>query len=128
MGTKLLELWLINQSGLPYAHVQNDDISDSSQIANLFSGFLSAVESIAADKIDAIKMKDSKILIYPIKEPIQMFVVGRAKVKVKDAQIRKLLKKVKDSFAEKFGDILSSWFGDQSIFSFWCKEIKKEYF
>ncbi len=131
MATKLLELWIISKSGLAFVHHNpkgNREEMDSYK--HIFSGFLSAVESIAAEKIDAINMSDSKILIIPVKHATvpPFFVVGRAGVKERDKNIRKQLFKIRDEFLSEFGEFIISWSGDATPFEFFEKKISDIYF
>ncbi len=129
MGLKLWELWVIDRAGLSLVHIRGPEAVNRQIISPiLFSGILSAVETIAAESIDAIRMKDSKILILPVNEPVSFFVVGRAKFKEKDANIRKILYKIRDAFIMEFGEILSSWVGDQTIFNYFTEITEKLYF
>lgn len=129
MATKLWELWIIDRAGLALVHVKSDKI-DSRQAVSpvLFSGILTAVETLAAEAIDAIKMKDSKIIIMPVKEPVKFFVVGRVKIKEKDANVRKIMAKIRDAFIMEFAEILNCWVGDQTIFNYFKEITEKLYF
>ena len=90
MGANLWELWIIDKSGLALVHVRNKDVGEIQSISPiLFSGVLSAVEVMAEKTLDAIKMKDSKIIVVPISDPVPITFVGRASIKTKDKSIRK---------------------------------------
>ncbi|MCF2141020.1 MAG: hypothetical protein K9W44_13260 [Candidatus Lokiarchaeota archaeon] len=126
MATKLMEIWIIDKSGLSLVHTRSPQIMDKPAISPvLFSGFLTAVESVAAEAIDAIKMKDSKIMILPIQKPSKFFVVGRAKIREKDSNIRKVLLKISELFVDEFGVLISSWNGDHQIFEFFKDHLQK---
>ena len=69
MVTRLMEVWIIDKSGLSLIPSRSPQIANKPTISPvLFSGFLTAVESLSAEAIDAIKMKDSKIMILPIQK------------------------------------------------------------
>ncbi|WP_457556771.1 hypothetical protein [Candidatus Harpocratesius sp.] len=126
MATKLMEIWIIDKSGLSLVHTRSPQIMDKPAISPvLFSGFLTAVESVAAESIDAIKMKDSKIMILPVQKPSKFFVVGRAKIREKDSNIRKVLLKISELFIDEFGVLISSWNGDYQIFAFFKDILQK---
>lgn len=126
MATKLLELWIIDRSGLSLVHIQSELIKGKPGISPvLFSGFLTAVESMAAESIESIKMKDSKILILPITTPAKFFVVGRAKIREKESSLRKVLIKVGEVFIEEFGAIIRTWGGDHQLFAFFEEKVTR---
>lgn len=126
MATKLLEIWIIDKSGLSLVHTRSEHIADKPAISPvLFSGFLTAVESVSAESIDSIKMKDSKIMILPVQKPSKFFVVGRARMKEKDNNLRKIMQKIAEEFIEEFGVLISSWNGDHQIFAFFHENIAK---
>ncbi len=126
MATRILELWIIDKSGLSLVHIQSQTLKGKPTISPiLFSGFLTAVESMAAESLDSIKMEDSKILIMPFQEPTKFFVVGRGKMRDKDSTLRKLLFKIKEMFVEEFGEILGSWNGNHQLFSFFDQKVEK---
>ncbi|TFH27686.1 MAG: hypothetical protein E4G98_05935 [Promethearchaeota archaeon] len=126
MATRILELWIIDKSGLSLVHIQSPTLEGKPSInPMLFSGFLTAVESMASESIDSIKMKDSKIVIMPVHQPTKFFVVGRGKMGDKDDNLRKVLDRVKDLFLEEFGEILASWRGNHQIFSFFEEKVIK---
>ena len=127
MGLKLQELWIINKNGLPYLSVQTKDIVESIN-PMIFSGFMSAVQNLAEDSIDAIKMRNSKIMIVPVKEPIPFFVIGRAKTKEKDNSIRKQLGKIRDMFLDEFSIIIEKWEGDLSFFTYFKAKLEEQFF
>ena len=127
MALKLQELWIINKNGLPYISVQSKDIGEGIN-PMIFSGFMSAVQNLAEDSIDAIKMRNSKIMIIPVKEPIPFFVIGRAKTKEKDSAIRKQLKKIRDMFLDEFSIIIEKWEGDLSFFTYFKKQLDVQFF
>ena len=119
MGIELWELWIIDRSGLAFIHIRNPDIEGKPQVSPvLFSGILSAIETIATKTIDAIKMKDSKLVIVPETDPIPIFFVGRVGIKKKDKNVRKILKKIKEQFLKEYSEILPAWSGDQTIFQY----------
>ncbi len=129
MATKLWELWIIDRSGLSLVHVKSSKIKSQQQVNPiLFSGILTAVETLAAESIDAIKMKDSKIIIVPVKDPVKFSVVGRAKIKEKDGNVRKILYKIRDAFIMEFAEILQYWAGDQMLFNYFKDITEKLYF
>ena len=127
MALKLQELWIINKNGLPYLSVQSKDIVEGIN-PMIFSGFMSAVQNLAEDSIDAIKMRNSKIMIVPVKEPIPFFVIGRAKTKEKDNSIRKQLGKIRDMFLDEFSIIIPTWEGDLSFFFYFKEKITEQFF
>jgi hypothetical protein len=127
VATKLIELWIISRDGLTFLHTQGKGESDSKVASFLFSGFLSALETMAAESIDAIKMKDSKIIIVPEKQPIKMFFVARANAKEKDENIRKVLYKIRDGFVAEYRAILPTWGGQTDIFDYFEKRLQNEY-
>ena len=127
MGLKLQELWIINKNGLPYLSVQSKDIVEGIN-PMIFSGFMSAVQNLAEDSIDAIKMRNSKIMIVPVKEPIPFFVIGRAKTKEKDNSIRKQLSKIRDMFLDEFSIIIPTWEGDLTFFTYFKNQITEQFF
>ena len=127
MGLKLQELWIINKNGLPYLSVQSKDIVEGIN-PMIFSGFMSAVQNLAEDSIDAIKMRNSKIMIVPVKEPIPFFVIGRAKTKEKDSAIRKQLGKIRDMFLAEFSVIIPTWEGDLTFFTYFKNQITEQFF
>ncbi|MHA1719478.1 MAG: hypothetical protein ACTSWX_05260 [Promethearchaeota archaeon] len=127
MALKLQELWIINKNGLPYLSVQAKDLGEGIN-PMIFSGFMSAVQNLAEDSIDSIKMKNSKIMIIPVKKPIPFFVIGRAKTKEKDSSIRKQLLKIRDMFLDEFEVIIPTWEGDLTFFTYFKKEIENQFF
>lgn len=127
MGLKLQELWIINKNGLPYLSAQTKEIVEGIN-PMIFSGFMSAVQNLAEDSIDAIKMRNSKIMIIPVKKPIPFFVIGRAKTKEKDGAIRKQLQKIRDMFLEEFSIIIPTWEGDLSFFSYFKTKLEEQFF
>ena len=127
MALKLQELWIINKNGLPYLSVQSKDIVEGIN-PMIFSGFMSAVQNLAEDSIDAIKMRNSKIMIVPVKEPIPFFVIGRAKTKEKDGAIRKQLGKIRDMFLDEFSIIIPTWEGDLTFFTYFKNKITEQFF
>ena len=127
MALKLQELWIINKNGLPYLSVQTKDIVEGIN-PMIFSGFMSAVQNLAEDSIDAIKMRNSKIMIVPVKEPIPFFVIGRAKTKEKDGAIRKQLGKIRDMFLDEFSIIIPTWEGDLTFFTYFKNKITEQFF
>ena len=127
MGLKLQELWIINKNGLPYLSVQSKDIVEGIN-PMIFSGFMSAVQNLAEDSIDAIKMRNSKIMIVPVKEPIPFFVIGRAKTKEKDNAIRKQLGKIRDMFLDEFSIIIPTWEGDLTFFTYFKNQLTEQFF
>lgn len=94
----------------------------------LFSGILSAIQTIASKTIDAIKMNESKIVIVPETNPVPIFFVGRVSIKKKDKNVRKILSKIKDQFLEEYSEILPSWSGDQAIFEYFIDMCKERFF
>ncbi len=119
MGSDLWELWIIDRSGLALVHIRHKMMLDKQSVSPvLFSGILSAIETMATKTIDAIKMKDSKIVIYPETDPVPIFFVGRVNIKKKDKNVRKLLEKIKEIFIGEYKQILPSWSGDQAIFDY----------
>ncbi len=129
MALKLQELWIINKNGLPYLSVQSKEIMEGEGInPMIFSGFMSAVQNLAEDSIDAIKMRNSKIMIVPVKEPIPFFVIGRAKTKEKDGSIRKQLGKIRDMFLDEFSIIIPTWEGDLSFFTYFKNRLSQQFF
>ena len=127
VGLKLQELWIINKNGLPYLSVQSKDIIEGIN-PMIFSGFMSAVQNLAEDSIDAIKMRNSKIMIVPVKVPVPFFVIGRSKTKEKDSSIRKQLGKIRDMFLEEFSIIIPTWEGDLSFFSYFKAQLEERFF
>ncbi|MHA1522038.1 MAG: hypothetical protein ACTSVZ_11715 [Promethearchaeota archaeon] len=126
MATKIMELWIIDKSGLSLVHIQSSNLKGKPSISPiLFSGFLTAVECMAAESLHSIKMEDSKILIIPFQEPTKFFVVGRGKMRDKDSSLLKILYTIKDLFLEDFSEILASWNGNHQIFSFFEKKVEK---
>jgi len=83
---------------------------------------------LAEDSIDAIKMRNSKIMIVPVKEPIPFFVIGRAKTKEKDNSIRKQLGKIRDMFLDEFSIIIEKWEGDLSFFTYFKAKLEEQFF
>ena len=128
MALKLQELWIINKNGLPYLSVKSKEIVGEGINPMIFSGFMSAVQNLAEDSIDAIKMRNSKIMIVPVKEPIPFFVIGRSKTKEKDSTIRKQLKKIKNMFLDEFSIIIPTWEGDLSFFFYFKEKITEQFF
>ena len=127
MGLKLQELWIINKNGLPYLSVQSKDIGEGIN-PMIFSGFMSAVQNLAEDSIDSIKMRNSKIMIVPVKDPIPFFVIGRSKTKEKDNSIRKQLGKIRDMFLDEFSIIIPTWEGDLTFFNYFKDQIQEQFF
>ena len=127
MATKLIELWITSREGLTYLYASNSTSSNSQMAQFLFSGFLSAVQTMAAESIDAIKMKDSKIIIVPVRTAVTFFVVGRAKAKEKDKNVRKVLYTIMDRFLETYGQFIETWNGEQDIFESFITEMKKDF-
>ena len=127
MGLKLQELWIINKNGLPYLSVQSKDIGEGIN-PMIFSGFMSAVQNLAADSIDSIKMRNSKIMIVPVKIPVPFFVIGRSKTKEKDSSIRKQLGKIRDMFLEEFSIIIEKWEGDLTFFTYFKTKLEDQFF
>lgn len=122
---KLLEVWLIDKIGINYLSALKPGL-ESAMEPSLFSGFLSAIQSLSTEKLNAIKMKDSKIHIIPVKEPIPFFVVGRASIKEKDDQVQRDLMKIRDNFLSEFGGKLRKWDGDVSIFEEFAKNLSNQ--
>jgi hypothetical protein len=114
-GIKLIEVWIIEKQGINLLNVQKPGLTSPMNPA-LFSGFLSAIQSMAVESIDAITMKDSKIKILPVANPIHFFVVGRASAKEKDQNIQKELEKIRDMFIAEYKQELVDFCGDISIF------------
>ncbi len=127
MALKLQELWIINKNGLPYLSVQSKGLVEGIN-PMIFSGFMSAVQNLAEDSIDAIKMRNSKIMIVPVKEPIPFFVIGRAKTKEKDGAIRKQLGKIRDMFLDEFSIIIPTWEGDLTFFTYFKNRLTEQFF
>jgi hypothetical protein len=125
MVFKLLEVWIIDKVGINYLNAQRPGL-ESTMEPSLFSGFLSAIQSLSTEKLNGIKMKDSKIQIIPVKEPIPFFVVGRALIKEKDDQILRDLMKIRDNFLNNFGERLRKWDGDVSIFEDFAKSLSNQ--
>ena len=101
------ELWVMSGSGLTFIHL----LDESSKIKNrvegmeiMIAGFLSALETIASDKINAIRMKKSKLLIMPGKYEgcPPFFIVGRVSLKKKDDKIRDILRKIRKGFYKDY--------------------------
>ena len=127
MALKLEELWIINKNGLPYLSAKSKDIGEGIN-PMIFSGFMSAVQHLAEDSIDAIKMRNSKIMIIPVKKPIPFFVIGRSKTKEKDGAIRKQLQKIRDMFLEEFSIIIEKWEGDLTFFTYFKTKLEDQFF
>ncbi|QEE16391.1 hypothetical protein DSAG12_02221 [Promethearchaeum syntrophicum] len=127
MALKLEELWIINKNGLPYLSAKSKDIGEGIN-PMIFSGFMSAVQNLAEDSIDAIKMRNSKIMIIPVKKPIPFFVIGRSKTKEKDSAIRKQLQKIRDMFLEEFSIIIEKWEGDLTFFTYFKNQLEEQFF
>ena len=127
MALKLEELWIINKNGLPYLSAKSKGIGEGIN-PMIFSGFMSAVQNLAEDSIDAIKMRNSKIMIIPVKKPIPFFVIGRSKTKEKDGAIRKQLHKIRDMFLDEFEIIIPTWEGDLTFFTYFKKQLEELFF
>lgn len=129
MGVELWELWIIDKSGLYLVHIRNPNFSDKMTVSPvLFSGILSAIETMAAKTIEAINMSDSKILILPQQSPISIFFVGRVAIKKKDKNVLKLLEKIKTLFLAEYAQILPTWSGDQAIFDYFIEICREKFF
>ena len=102
------ELWLMTPEGSMLFHQSKvqDNINP-----NLFTGFFSAIYMMSEESIEAINMKESKIMILPVKEPIKMYVISRCSSKDKDKDIKKELMKIRDLFLATYTDVLQNWDG-----------------
>jgi hypothetical protein len=122
MGLKFLQLWIIEKNGISLIAAEKPGLESTINPA-LFSGFLSAIQSMAQECLDSIKMKDSKIMIIPVEKNIPFFVVGRASLKEKDPNIQKELIHIRDMFLHDYREKLQNWDGDVSCFDSFQKKI-----
>ena len=128
MGLHFLEIWIINKAGLTLLHVKSPKYRNKQTVNPiLFSGILSAVETIAAESLHSIKMNDSKLVIFPNDDLDKLFIVARVLMKDKENNVIKTLKKINITFLEEFKEILSAWSGDQTIFRYFQDKCIEEY-
>ncbi|MHA1602295.1 MAG: hypothetical protein ACTSVU_06960 [Promethearchaeota archaeon] len=128
MGLHFLEIWIINKAGLTLMHAKSSKYKNKQTVNPiLFSGILSAVETIAAESLHSIKMNDSKLVIFPNDDPSKLFIVARVLMKDKENNVLKILKKINIDFLEEFKEILSSWSGDQTIFHYFQNKCIEEF-
>jgi hypothetical protein len=115
------ELWLMTPEGAMLFHLNK--VQDTIN-PNLFTGFFSAIYMMSEESIEAINMKESKIMILPVKEPIRMYVIARCAAKDKDKDIKKELAKIRDLFLASYSEILKNWDGNVSQFEPFASKIK----
>lgn len=120
------DIWIMKTEGIAFVHAEMTQ-SNENFSTNLFTGFLSAVQNMAADSIDAIKMKGSIIIIVPMNKPIKFFVVGRASAKDKDKDVRKELIKIGENFVAQFKDVIENWDCDVGRFDSFKEKLEKQY-
>lgn len=115
------ELWLMTAEGSMLFHISKvqDNINP-----NLFTGFFSAIYMMSEESIEAINMKESKIMILPVKEPIKLYVIARCNSKDKDKDIKKELAKIRDLFLATYSETLIKWDGNVSQFEPFASKIK----
>jgi len=117
---KFIEFWAIDQNGVTLYHQKaNKNIQSVDQ--NLVSGFLSAFQSMlsvsAQDSIEAIKFKDSKLVLTRKKFDSFLYFIARAHTDEKDKNVRKELDKIGDTFVSDYRSLLVDWTGDVSLFN-----------
>jgi hypothetical protein len=117
---KFIEFWTIDQNGVTLYHQKaNKNVQSVDQ--NLVSGFLSAFQSMlsvsAQDSIEAIKFRDSKLVLTRKKFDSTLFFIARSQLDDKDKVIRKELDKISELFISDFRSLLVDWTGDTSLFN-----------
>ena len=62
---KLLELWVFNKAGVSLLHAKGPSVRETVKPLDplLFTCYFSAIETIADGQMNAIRMKDSKLMI-----------------------------------------------------------------
>ncbi|MCK5346804.1 MAG: hypothetical protein KAR20_25525, partial [Candidatus Heimdallarchaeota archaeon] len=104
---KILEIWIVSQSGLTLLHVQNPKVHIKQTVDPiLFAGLITAVENMASSSLNSIKMQDSKLLMVSVFRDIRFTLICRAKSGDKDKNLRKPLDRVIERFIQDFREIL----------------------
>ncbi|MCP4761695.1 MAG: hypothetical protein GY870_07935 [archaeon] len=96
---------------------------------NLITTFLSAFQNMVSagnsqEKVEAIKFKDSKLIIHLVTAPFNLYFIGRVNMKEKDKNSRKILNKLSDIFVQDFWKYLENWTGDISLFDAFSKHLE----
>lgn len=133
MGSSdLLELWIVTNTGLTMFTWRPESIQETID-PNLFSGFMTAILSMVASTedqdIEAINFGSSKLEIQVLRKNVKQPVlfIGRARAKEKAKNVKKTLRKIQEEFLDAYGDALSTWDGNQSLFQAFEKKIR-DYF
>ena len=129
---KFLELWCLNNHGIPLFYHNPETIQDADNIesldsAQLISGLFSAIQTMAEstlnEDVTLIELNKSK-LVFNKKEGIT--VIARVKLTERKTNVKTVLRKITDNFIHDFKDILDDWMGNTLIFDKF-KEHVSEY-
>ena len=129
MLVKFLELWCLNNHGIPlfYHHPKmkkdekNLDSLDSAQlISGLFSAIQTMAESTLNEDVTLIELNKTKLL-FNRKENIT--VIARVKLSEHKSSVKSLLRKVTENFINDFRDILDDWMGNTLIFDKFKEQV-----
>ncbi|MBD3350088.1 MAG: hypothetical protein GF364_01220 [Candidatus Lokiarchaeota archaeon] len=115
---KFLECWIITQDGMTLFHEREKNIQTVDK--NLISGFLTAFQSMLKvskqGDVEAIRFKNTKLLIKTEDEPFKLYFIGRTKDGERDRSIKKELGKLSEKFVLQYWSELESWQGNISVF------------
>jgi hypothetical protein len=125
----LHEVWIFDNSGISLINVKNDSCTGNSRVDPLlFSGILCAMESLSEETLNQITMNDLQLIILPISEPVQLFIVGLGHNHTKPEKIRQLLIDIYQDFWAEFSEIIPSWGGNLTPFTYFKDNIVENYF
>ena len=121
MGKIIQDLWILTSSGITvYSHVYNSKINDQ-----LFGALMSAInqfaETIVEGGISNFELRSKKFTI--IKHRDLLFIANTAN-KEKEKKIKQELERISRKFYEIYGEKLSNWDYDVSIFTDFEKHIE----
>lgn len=115
---KFLEFWCVDANGIALFHEKEKDVASVDK--NLISGFLSAFQSMLKvsqqGEVEAIKFKDSRLIIVTKESPFRLYFIVRISEKEKDKVVRKELEKLSDQFMVDFWEPLTNWEGNIDAF------------
>jgi len=115
---KLLELWVFNRAGVSLLHAKGPSIIDKKPLDPLlFTCYFSAIETIANGQMNAIVMKDSKLMISLNEKMKDLIFVGRSRPEIKERKIKETLKQISDQLVSEFHQNLKHWTGEIAQFS-----------
>ncbi|MHA1341572.1 MAG: hypothetical protein ACTSRZ_16790 [Promethearchaeota archaeon] len=116
---KFYEIWIMNNDGLPFFYTHMEGIEREIN-EGMITSFISAVSimlnSNSNEQLNTIKLKNSKILIFPGPNDAKFFTIVRTSIKEKDKNIRREVEKITNLFYSKYGQYIKNWSGNVTIF------------